>query len=440
MNEQLIPSPNDPQILEIKSAFVAGKSGNLTIDNFLLAMRHDTAFEKIRFNEMTNTAEVKDVTDPSGIKYRKWNDTDEAYCRSYLEFVYGLYSREKFIDALRIFLRERRYNPLTDIIDNLVWDGKERCGSFLTKWAKADDNDYTHEVSRLIFAGGINRLYHPGCKFDDVPILIGTKQGEGKSSLIRFLAINDSFYGECSRMDGQEAIEQLSGKWIMEISEMLAMTRQKEQEAVKAYITRAVDSYRIPYDRNVAEFPRKVIFIGTTNNANPLVDKTGNRRFYPVKVKCNGYELFDHEAEVREYILQCWAEARAKLDTSEMQAFAKRELGETFAAKQEDAMQDDSRLGLIMEYLSSKSKGDYTCVIELKCEALNVGSEFPQMPSMQESKDISMMMNKIPGWEQLEGKRSCGKYGPQKAWMKTDDSVFKVDDDDEECDYNIPFL
>ena len=80
---------------------------------------------------------------------------------------------------------------------------------------------------------GIHRLYAPGTKFDDVPILIGTKQGEGKSSLIRFLAIHDQYYGEVTLMDGQQAIEQLRGKWICEISELLALTKSKEQEAAK---------------------------------------------------------------------------------------------------------------------------------------------------------------------------------------------------------------
>ena len=213
----------------------------------------------------------------------------------------------------------RKYNPIIDIIEGVKWDGVERCERFLIDWAKVEDSPYSREVSRLIFAGGIHRLYQPGTKFDDVPILIGTKQGEGKSTLVRFLAISDEYYGEVTQMEGTPAIEQLQGKWICEISELLALTKTKEQEAAKAYITRAFDKYRKPWDKNTVDLPRRCIFIGTSNNSNPLSDKSGNRRYYPIEVHSDGYEIFDHEDEIRDYVLQCWAEAREKYKAGKCQ-------------------------------------------------------------------------------------------------------------------------
>ena len=216
-------------------------------------------YQNIHYNEMLGCAEIH------GKEVERWTDADEAQSMRYIEEAFGLYSKDKHAAALRILFNERKYNPLRDIVDSIKWDGKERCAFFLRDWAKVDDEPYTREVSRLIFAGGIHRLYAPGTKFDDVPILIGIKQGEGKSSLIRFLAINDQYYGEVNLMEGQQAIEQLRGKWICEISELLALTKSKEQEAAKAYITRQVDSYRKPWDKNVSDLPRRCIMIGTTN-------------------------------------------------------------------------------------------------------------------------------------------------------------------------------
>jgi predicted P-loop ATPase len=80
-----------------------------------------------------------------------------------------------------------------------------------------------------------------------VPVLIGTHQGEGKSTLVRWLAIHDKYFSEVTEMDGQRAIEQLAGAWICEIAELLAMTKAKEVESVKSYITRQRDKYRKPY-------------------------------------------------------------------------------------------------------------------------------------------------------------------------------------------------
>ena len=389
----------------------------LTIENFLTAMEMDKRYANIRYNELTDRAEVHDIIVNGKPTVKKWDDTDEAASENYLESAYGLFSTQKHEKALRMLFKERRYNPIRDVVDAVKWDGTERCEEFLIRWAQVEDSAYSREVSRLIFAGGIHRLYAPGTKFDDVPILIGTKQGEGKSSLVRWLAIRDEWYGEVTLFEGQQAIEQLSGKWICEISELLALTKTKEQEAAKAYITRAVDSYLKPWDKNQSELPRRCIFIGTSNNANPLTDKTGNRRYYPVEVRCDGYDLYDHEDEIRAYIIQCWAEAREKFMAGKMPNYADRRLVDVYRQKQEEAMQDDWRVGAIMAYLDNKAEGELTCVRELCHKALSPNPDFPKEPSLVESKDIAMIMNKLPGWERV-GTRKVGSFGKQKAWIK----------------------
>lgn len=407
----------------------AGNTLAKTTNNFLEIMLHDRRYSDIRFNVVANNAEVQEP-DPDGAPtLRRWCDADEAGSRAYIEKVYGLYARDKHQDALRLLFRKREYNPIKNLVESIRWDGEERCEAFLRRWADAEDTPYTREVSRLIFAGGINRLYMPGCKFDDVPILIGTHQGEGKSSLIRWLAMHDSFYGEVNRFDGQEAIEQLSGKWICEISELLALTRTKEVEASKAYITRTVDQYRMPYDRNVTELPRRCIFIGTTNNATPLKDMTGNRRFYPVKVNRVGYDLFDHEAECREYIMQCWAEALVKYRRGEMKNYARRDLVEDYRAAQEDAMMDDWRVGAIETYLADKAIGDFVCVRELCQKALSKDG-LGHDPSIVESKDIGLIMQKMSDWEKT-GLHNYSEFGRQRSWVKTKESLQEIDTQEE---------
>ena len=176
-----------------------------TINNFLLAMRASSVYDGVRFNLILNAPEVH-----KNGEVRRWDDTDEAESRRFIEQTFGLYQHYKHYDAMRILLREREYNPVLDVVEAIAWDGVKRCERFLTEWAKADDTPYTREVSRLIFAGGINRLYAPGCKFDDVPVLVGTRQGEGKSTLVRWLAIHDSYFSEVKEIEGQRGIEALA--------------------------------------------------------------------------------------------------------------------------------------------------------------------------------------------------------------------------------------
>ena len=408
---------------------MTNKGIKLTIDNFLLAMRASSKYEGLRYNLITNAPEVHENGE-----IRRWNDADEAESRRFIEKTFGMYSQNKHYDALRLLLREREYNPILDIINGLKWDGEERCEHFLARWAKADDTPYTREVSRLIFAGGINRLYVPGCKFDDVPVLIGVKQGEGKSSLVRWLAINDAYFTEVKEIEGQKGIEAVEGAWICEVAELLALTKAKEQEAVKSYITTQRDKYRRPYDRQVTEYPRRCVFIGTTNNERFLKDKTGNRRFYPVKVHSSGYELFDHEEECRAYILQCWAEARDKYLAGNMPNFARRDLLAEYQAAQDEAMEDDWRVGAIEEYLSKKEPGTYVCIRQLKREALTAPEDRAEDPTPKESLEISTIMSKIAGWEQAGRVRLAG-YGQQRCWRKAGERELQNYQDVEE----LPF-
>lgn len=384
----------------------------ITIDNMVVVMRNDPFYDGVRFNLLKNAPEIclgKDV--------RLWEDADTSESQRYIEKNYGIYSEQKHRAALRILFREREFHPIQDIVDSFEWDGVNRIERFLTEWTKAEDSEYTREVSRLIFAGGIHRLYSPGCKFDDVPVLIGTSQGEGKSTIVRWLAIHDSYFCEVTEIEGQKAIEQLEGTWICEIAELLALTKAKEQEAVKSYITRQRDKYRKPYGESTGEYPRRCIFIGTTNNEQFLKDKTGNRRFYPVTVNSSAYWLYDHEQECRDYIIQCWAEAKARYDKGEMPNYANKALRDQYKAAQEEAMEDDWRVGAIEKYLNDQAVGDLVCVRQIKREALTMGSDNAQDPAPKESIEIATIMSKIDGWEKA-GRRYIANYGQQRCWRK----------------------
>ena len=400
---------------------------DLTINNFFLIMVSDAKYAGVRFNELRGQAELHSNANGK-LKIQSWTDAHEAESMRYIEENYGLYSKERHTAALRMLFAERTYNPLRDIVDSVKWDGEERCKHYLTKLGKCANTPYVREVSRLIFAGGIHRLYEPGRKFEDVPILIGV-QGCGKSTLIRYLAVNDDYFGELKVMEGQQAIEDLQGKWVMEIPEMSAFTKAKDQEAIKAFVSRQRDSYRKPYDRNVSELPRRCFFVATSNDRNPLVDKTGNRRWYPVDCpgdRAYGYELFRREDEIREYILQCWAEAKAKMETPEMAPFASSTLLEAYTEAQENAMQDDWRVGAIRDFLDKKKAGELTCVREVCHLALSPNPDFPKDPSLVESKDVGKILDRMTGWERVNGSRKIGVYGTQRCWKKTEGA--KTDD------------
>ena len=344
----------------------------------------------------------------------RWNDADDAAARAYIEKKYKIHSMQKFDDAMRIIFAERSYNPAIDLVNSIEWDGKPRIRTMLTKWMKCEDSPYTQEVSRLIFAGGIHRLFNPGCKFDDVPVLIGTRQGEGKSTFVRWLAMDDTFFTEVTEIDGQKGMESIEGAWICEMGELLALTRAKDVESVKSFMTRQVDRYRKPYDKRTSDYRRQCIFIGTTNRQQFLTDKTGNRRFYPVNVGQSGYAMFEHENEVKADIRQCWAEAKALYDRGELEPFADQSLVKEIRERQADAVEDDYRVGMIEAYLENKNE---VCIFELWEKALQNSNGFSK-PTRKDSSEIVLLMQNFPEWVKSSKARRTKDYGVQKCWVR----------------------
>jgi len=382
-----------------------------TIENYLEIMRNDVYFITFRFNLFKLCPEITE-----SMKIRQWVDADDSAAIRYVESTYNLCNETKYQHAIRILQIERSYHPIRDYIDALKWDGEARIENFLSRWMKCEDTPYNREVSRLIFAGGIHRLYDSGCKFDTVPVLIGTRQGEGKSSLVRWLAIKDEWYGELTDFEGARGIEAIQGTWVCEIGELLALVRAKEAESIKAYISRQVDSYRAPYDRHVTSYPRQCIFVGTTNKERFLTDKTGNRRFLPVHVDMVGYDLFEVEKECRAYIIQCWAEARANYHEPLTKLVSNRALTEVIMQKQQAAEEDDWRDGMIQAYLYNKKQGDPVCTLELWQEALGMGAF--SRPTLSESNAISLIMQRMPNWVRSKGSTRFMQYGVQRYWSK----------------------
>ena len=156
----------------------------------------------------------------------------------------------------------------------------------------------------------IARVYYPGCKFDYCLVLKGA-QGKGKSTVLAKLGgqwFNDSIFD----INGKEALENLQGNWIIELGEMQAAKRA-DNEAIKAFISRRVDKFRLPYERRTEEFPRQCVFAGTTNLPEFLKDRTGGRRFWIVVCDDN-FDTYKALANVdQNYIDQVWALEQATL-------------------------------------------------------------------------------------------------------------------------------
>jgi hypothetical protein len=203
--------------------------------------------------------------------------------------------------------RERgAFHPVHEYLDGLVWDGEERLDYWLTTYLGVEHNELTRAIGRLWLVGAVRRIRQPGCKFDQMLVLMGEKQGTGKSTVLLVLAVKPEWFTDSVSFttSGKEMIEQLQGKWIVEFPELKGM-RDNRIDKIKAQLSRQVDRGRPAYGRLPIEAPRQCILSGTCNSLEPLVDRTGNRRFWCVAVGEIKIE------ELRRDVDQLWAEASA---------------------------------------------------------------------------------------------------------------------------------
>lgn len=212
--------------------------------------------------------------------------------------------RELFFDVAQDMARQNAVHPVREYLDQLSHKGVSRLDNWLVKYCGAEDTEYVRAVGRLMLLAIVRRVREPGCKFDEMVVLEGD-QGCGKSSALRILAVNDDWYTDdipLTANDPKSVIERTSGKWIVESAELKGL-RDSEVEHIKAFLSRVKDCARLAYGRMTEEVERQWIVVGTTNAERFLIDKTGNRRFWPVKVG-----KIDLEALARDRD-QLWAEA-----------------------------------------------------------------------------------------------------------------------------------
>jgi predicted P-loop ATPase len=395
-----------------------GGSPISSIENYLKILWYDTRIKgAICFNLLT---EKIDIVRPVGWcrQLSQLNDVDMCYLKYYFEKIYGLSSEKKLETAVQIIANDNKYHPICEYLSKLEWDGTERIRFALHRYLGAEVNAYTYEVMKLFMMGALNRIYEPGCKFEYMLCLVGG-QGAGKSSFFRLLAIKDDWFtDDIRRLDDENIYRKLQGHWIIEMSEMIATGNARSIEEIKSFLSKQKDTYKVPYEIHPQDRLRQCVFGGTSNALDFLpLDRTGNRRFIPIPVHPEQAEvhILDDEKASREYIDQMWAEAMTLYRAHDYKLTLPRELQDYMKELQQGFMPEDTKLGMIQEFLDTCGR-DTVCSKMLFAEALGRGSEEPRKLDIREINDI--MNNSVTGWLAFSNPRHFEYYGRQKGWER----------------------
>jgi putative DNA primase/helicase len=406
-----------------------------TIPNFYTIISNDPNLKgRLKYNLFSHRAVgVLPLPWKEGTGEIELADRDDAGLRMYLEKRYNLYHGGKYMDAVLRVLHDNAFHPIKEYIDALSWDGEERIDTLYIDYLGAPDTKLNREVTRKAFVAAVARVYQPGIKFDYVLTSVGP-EGIGKSTILDYLGgewFSDSFMG----VTGKEAFEQLQGSWIIEIAELSGF-KKSEVEAVKHFISKKIDRFRVAFGHRVQSFPRQCAFFGTTNEYGFLKGTTGNRRFWPIVVTgVTEHDLKDMPVD------QIWAEAKVLFEQGE-RLYLDADFEEEARDLQAEHSETDDRMGPIVEYLNTPLPLDWSsmelhqrrsylgdplaisqngevqrtavCVAELWAELFR--AELKDM-GPHNTKYIHQIMATIPGWERADNNLTFPIYGRQKAYI-----------------------
>lgn len=266
--------------------------------NIDLILENHPAFRgHIRFNELLRRMEI------SGGELAAYEGSYDIALMQWLERSEFAIETDKGNcgAALLHHARKHRYNPVRDYLDGLTWDGVHRIERALHRYANAEGNEiYIKDISRKFFIAAAARALDPGCKVDTVLVLQG-EQGTRKTTFVQVLS--KGWYTTAnSRVDDKDMRIQTTESWIVEMSELATVSRGSIEQ-LRGFITLQKDRIRIPYATYHEDFPRRCVFIGTTNSNQPLIDEDGNRRWWVVS--CGRIDAVGLEEDAD----QLWAEA-----------------------------------------------------------------------------------------------------------------------------------
>jgi hypothetical protein len=270
--------------------------------NWFLFTRHHPKFVGMfALNTFTNTITVtrRPPWDDSTAPWTPRGLTDDDVTRCAIEldkYETGnlQVSPEGMGRTISAAAEEQRFNPVSDYLRGLRWDGVHRLyggdeqDGWLCHYFGCEPLTYHRTVGMRWLVAAAARALTEGAAVEkvDTMLILEGPQGFYKSTALEVLGtINGQrlYTDSVEALSGKDAAMQTNGVLIVEVAELNGMGA-RTVDAVKKWMSSKVDRYRPPYGKNVIEAPRRFVTAGTVNPSGPgyLHDATGARRFWPV--------------------------------------------------------------------------------------------------------------------------------------------------------------
>lgn len=212
--------------------------------------------------------------------------------------------------------RNNQYNPVLEVFNANKWDGKDHLKDVYSALCIDTDDILSRTLILKWFWQGHALLRNTEVNpygADGVLTLSGN-QGIGKTSFFRKMSISSDFFRDGQRINtfDKDTERRCITTWIAELGELDATFKLADINALKSFISKERDEYRLPYGRADIKFARRANLAATVNGSNFLVDTTGNRRFWTIPLEYIDLDKLSHINALQVW-LQVW-EQYAKHD------------------------------------------------------------------------------------------------------------------------------
>lgn len=452
-SEEEVP-PTEGDWIDVLETDSKGHIAN-TLNNFYLILKHDPNLIKDRviFDEIKLAKTFLHPPLWERTEGDTWTDADTAQVALYIERAYHIKSRGDLQTALDAVCTEDafRRNPVREFIRREEWDGTPRMDTLFVDTLGAEDTPLTRSITRKSLVACVARSFDPGCKYDQITVLVG-EQGIGKSSVLRRLAGGGKYFMDSFTLDSRsnKMQESVLGAWIVEIPELDGLYRA-DMNAIKSFVSKQWDEFRPAYAREKILAKRTCVFFATTNDDDFLRDASGNRRFWILK--CDGNprrSVFDLDSH---YIAQVWAEAYEHYKAGDTPLYLDRAQEGQLAELQKRYDSDNDLIGSLEAFLDTLLPYDWDTFqmderrayfqavkrgepyyrdpttqvksiptkLRTEVSAIEVVNEFLMQDNGKGNRQARLatdLLRKIDGWEQADRKVLSGGYGRQKIFVR----------------------
>lgn len=206
---------------------------------------------------------------------------------------------------------DNTYNPVHEILGAQQWDGNDHIGQLFNciELHPDEDTGIAHGLFRkwLLGAAAIGSGY--AHKMEYVLTLVDPDGGAGKTRFFNSLAPAELRQdGVILDLSDKDSIKSATSYWLVELGELDGTFTRSGNAKLKAFLSKDRDEIRMPYGKAYLKYPRRTAFFASVNRPEFLVDESGNRRFWPIRVTGANHQ---HNVNMWQVWAQAWAAVQA---------------------------------------------------------------------------------------------------------------------------------